>query len=58
MPLSAETEKLISELREGITNAPASVVYNERDQLLKVFEAIDELKKDAAPKTKSDTFGG
>lgn len=50
MPLSPEAEKLIAELHEGITSAPASVVANERSQLLQVFAAIDELKKDLAAK--------
>lgn len=57
MPLSADQEKRIKELHEGIKNAPASVVNNERSQLLEVFEAIEELKKDLAAKpAKAETL--
>jgi hypothetical protein len=57
MPLSEAQEKRIKELHEGIKNAPASVVANERAHLLEAFEAIEELKRDLAAK-KADSFGG
>jgi len=57
MPLSAAQEKKIEELRQGITDAPTSVVANNKACLLELFVAIDELKKDAAKKADSlDSF--
>lgn len=57
MPLSEAQEKKIAELRQGVTDAPVSVVVNNRSCLLELFEAIDELKKDAAKKADSlDSF--
>lgn len=47
MPLSAEQEKKVEELRAGITAAPVSVVTNNKACLLVLFDVIDELKKDA-----------
>lgn len=47
MPLSAEQETKVKELRDGITGAPTSVVANNRADLLVLFDVIDELKKDA-----------
>ena len=48
MPLSPEQEQKVAELRQGITDAPASVVANNRACLLVLFDVIDELKKDAS----------
>lgn len=46
MPLSAEQEIKVKELREGITAAPTSVVANNKADLLVLFDVIDALQAD------------
>ena len=49
MQLSAELEQKIKELREGITAAPTAIVANNREDLLLLFEAIDQLRSEKKP---------
>jgi hypothetical protein len=55
--LSADHEKAVAEVRANV-EAGASVVANSRATLLVVFDAIDELKKDAPkkPEPLEDSF--
>jgi len=41
-----EQEQKVKELRQGITDAPTSVVANNREDLLVLFDVIDALRGD------------
>lgn len=46
MPVTAEQEQKVKELRAGITDAPTSIVANNREDLLVLFDVIDALRGD------------
>ena len=44
MPLTESQEKKVSELRQGITDAPVQTVANNKSCLLELLGAVDELR--------------
>ena len=44
--VSPEQEQKVKELRAGITDAPTSIVSNNRADLLVLFDVIDALRGD------------
>lgn len=46
MPLTDQQKQRVADIRNGVANAPASIVNNERAHLLEVFAAFDTEKAD------------